>query len=67
MQFFTYKDAFETEANFSAMYKPDFMMKVLDLQQKIEALKTEGTFTQENGNPTVNTALTSEVISSAKT
>ena len=43
-QFFTYKDAFETETNFSAIYKPDFMMKVLDLQQKIEALKTEGQF-----------------------
>ena len=43
-QFFTYKDIFGTETNFSAMYKPDFMLKVLDLQQKIEALKTEGRF-----------------------
>ena len=44
LQFFTYEDAFETETNFSAIYKPDFMMKVLDLQQRIEALKTEGDF-----------------------
>ena len=26
------------------MYKPDFMLKVLDLQQKVEALETEGRF-----------------------
>ena len=43
-----YEDAFETETNFSAIYKPDFMMKVLDLQEKIEALKTEGGFRHEN-------------------
>ena len=49
LQFFTYEDAFETETNFSAIYKPDFMMKVLDLQQRIEALKTEGDFKYERG------------------
>ena len=49
LQFFTYEDAFETETNFSAIYKPDFMMKVLDLQQRIEALKTEGNFKHKAG------------------
>ncbi len=37
-QFFTYPDLFEVDRNFSSLFKKDFMLRVLELQQRIEAL-----------------------------